>query len=96
MVDDEVTSCVVSFCLKVAKLCKLFTDKIPVRKSSLASAGRYRPQAFSMMSISGLFLQLSYVYRVRLFYVYLGLNVTVSWMIQCNKVSILYFVKDSE
>lgn len=83
-------------CLKVAKLCKLFTDKMLVKKSSFATARRYRPLAVSMMSIFGLFLQLSYVYRAKLSYAYLGLNVIISWVIQCNIVSGLYFVKESE
>lgn len=76
MVDDEVTSCVLLM-PQVAKLCKLFTDKMIVKKSSFATAARYRPQAFSMMNFFGLFLQLFYVYRVRLFYVFLGVNVSV-------------------
>lgn len=83
-------------CLKVAKLRKLFTDKMLVKKSSFATAGRYRPLSVSMMGIFGLFSQLSYVYRVKLSYAYLGLNVIVSWVIQCNIVSGLYFVEESE
>lgn len=46
-----------------------------------------------MMDICGLFLHLSYVYRIKLSYVYLGLNVTVLWIIQYNKVSVLHFPK---
>lgn len=42
--------------LKVAKLCKLFADKMLVKKSSFATATRYRPEAFSMMHFFGLFL----------------------------------------
>lgn len=79
--------------LKVAKLFKLFADKMLVKKSSFATATRYRRQAFSMMNFFGLFLQLCYAYRVRLFYVFLGINVTMSWVIQCDKVTFLYFVK---
>lgn len=82
-------------CLKVAKLCKLFTDKTLVKESSFATARRYEPQAVSMMSIFGLFLQLSYIYRVELSYPYLGLKVVVSWAIQCSIASVLYFVKES-
>lgn len=77
-------------CLKVAKLCKLFTDKMLVKKSSFATARRYRPLAVSMVNIFGLFLQLSDIYA------YLGFNVTGSWVIQCNIVSGFYFVKESE
>lgn len=83
-------------CLKVAKLCNLFTDKMLVKESSFATARRYTPQAFSVMNFFGLFFQLSYVYRVKLSHVYLGVCVTISWIIHCNRVSFLYFVKESE
>lgn len=46
-----------------------------------------------MMDICGLFLHLSYVCRIKLSYVYLGLNVTVLWIIQYNKVFVLHFPK---
>lgn len=96
MVDEAVTSCVFHSCLKVAKLCKLLTDKMLVTESSFATAGRYRPLSVSMMNIFSLFLELSDVYRVRLYHAYLGFNVIISWVIQCNIVSGLYFVKESE
>lgn len=83
-------------CLKVAKLCKLFTDKMLVKKSSFATAGRYRPLAVSTMNIFCFFLQLFDVYRVKLSHAYLGFNVIVSWVIQCSIVSGMYFVKESE
>lgn len=48
-----------------------------VKKSSFVIARRYRLQALNMMTIFGLFLQLSYVYIAKLSYVYLGLNVSL-------------------
>lgn len=68
---DEVASC--GSCLKVAKLCKLFTDERLVRKSSFA----VQTPGMSLISIFGLLLQLSDSYRVTLFYVHLWLNVSL-------------------
>jgi hypothetical protein len=61
----------------------------PAKAGSLAAGGD-GPQALGVMVIFGLSSQMSHVYRVKLSCVYLGLNVTGSWITWCNRVCLLH------
>lgn len=67
-----------------------------MQESPLAFPGRAGPPRLGVMTIFGLSLQMSCVYRVKLSHVYLGLSVPGSWAISWDRVCLLCFVEESK